>query len=59
MNTRHVVWNPNRSQAICIHCGAEFEIKLPVAIKEFCRLTDVFTKEHTNCKKGESDEQAF
>lgn len=59
MKTDHVVWNPNRSSAICANCGAEFEVKLPIAVKVFCRLTDDFVKAHTNCKKEYPDGKAF
>ena len=59
MKKNHVVWNPNGSAAVCANCGAEFKINLPIAVKEFCRLTDQFSKDHINCKKEYPNEQAF
>ncbi len=48
VNTDHIRVDGRRM--FCTHCGHQREIRLPVSIPEFARISEAYIQRHLQCK---------
>jgi len=57
INQDHVIVkcvDKGEGQFVCLHCGATYTPRLPVALDMWLAMADEFTKKHQRCEKRSS-----